>query len=221
MHKISQTAIIFANGQPCSKALVDILLSQHTEAIKVVLDGAIEHIESYKIIPDVWLGDFDHRLDEKKFLEQYPNLNIIHTPDQEYTDLEKAISWLIENKVKTVIILWATGKRLDHTVNNVVNIARFNPVLDKIILYDDYSVCIPLPKFFEQYFTQGSVISLLPLGEVKGIVTENLKYPLCNESLRLGYRNGTSNEVLSDGIVRIRYTVGDLLLVLENKLLSQ
>lgn len=216
MNKISQTAFVFANGEPCSQELVDKLLRQYPDALKMVLDGGIVHFEKYNLIPDIWMGDFDHYLDEKEIMAKYPQLKIFHTPDQEYTDLEKSLLWLQENCFKTVNILWATGKRLDHTLNNVVNIARFNLVFQKIILYDDYSVCMPLPKRFEGYFTQGTVISLVPLGTVTGIITENLRYPLFNENLCLGYRNGTSNEVVRDGLVRIDYQSGDLLLILEN-----
>jgi len=217
MNKTSKNAIIFANGQPCSQDLVNKILTQYTDAIIIVLDGAIQHVSQYNFTPDIWLGDFDHNLDEKRFLKQYPDLNILHTPDQEYTDLEKAILYLQEHGFRTVNILWATGKRLDHTINNVVNIARFNTVFQKIVLYDDYSVCMPLPKHFEQYFIKDTVISLIPLGIAKGIITKNLKYPLNNEHLQIGYRNGTSNQVLEDGIVCISYVEGDILLVLEKE----
>lgn len=217
MNNIIYHAIIFANGEPCSQELVQRIFKRYADAKKIVLDGAILHISAYDIVPDLWLGDFDHNLNEKHILQHYPNLEVIHTPDQEYTDLEKALFWLQNHNCKNVHILWATGKRLDHTVNNLFNLARFRTVFDTITLYDDYSVCMPLPQQFEQYFTQGTVISLVPVGSVSGIITENLKYSLNDEMLCLGYRNGTSNEVLQDGLVRIMYKSGDLLLILENK----
>ena len=43
--------------------------------------------------------------------------------------------------------------------------------------------------------------------------TKNLKYPLHNESLIIGYRTGSSNEVLTDGIVIIEHQEGDLLIM--------
>ena len=45
------------------------------------------------------------------------------------------------------------------------------------------------------------------------IITKNLKYPLQNESLNLGYRSGNSNEVIEDGIVIIEHNSGDLILM--------
>jgi thiamine pyrophosphokinase len=217
MNNIQKNAIIFANGEPCSRHLVSRILAQYPDAVKIVLDGAIEHVPKYNFIPDIWLGDFDHTLDESEILKQYPELTIIHTADQEYTDLEKAVLYLQEHTFKTVNIVWATGKRLDHTINNTVNIARFSSVFEKIVLYDDYSVCMPLPKHFEQHFIKDTVISLVPLGIAKGIVTKNLKYPLSNEDLQLGYRNGTSNQVSEDGLMCITYTGGDILLILEKE----
>jgi thiamine pyrophosphokinase len=70
-----------------------------------------------------------------------------------------------------------------------------------------------LPQKFEKWFTKGSILSLMPVGTVEGISTQNLKYPLQNESLILGYRNGNSNEVLADGLVCISHAQGDLLLM--------
>ncbi|MCS7076530.1 MAG: thiamine diphosphokinase [Bacteroidia bacterium] len=214
---VKNTAIIFANGEPCSYELTSELLCTHSNAIKVVLDGAIAYVNTYSFMPDFWIGDLDHKLDTSDILKMYPQIKIIHTPDQNYTDLEKALYWLQEQKIQHVHILWATGKRLDHTLNNVVCIARFNVVFESITLYDDYSVCFPLHKTFEGYFSKGTVMSLIPLGKVEGITTQNLKYSLNDENLVLGYRNGNSNEVLQDGVVRISYVRGDMLMILNRK----
>ena len=54
---------------------------------------------------------------------------------------------------------------------------------------------------------------LIPIGDVEGITTQNLFYPLRNEQLSIGYRTGSSNHVTQDGIVKIEHTEGDLLLM--------
>jgi thiamine pyrophosphokinase len=43
-------------------------------------------------------------------------------------------------------------------------------------------------------------ISLIPIGHVR-IHSENLFYPLKNDSLTIGYRTGSSNHVTNDGMV--------------------
>ena len=57
----------------------------------------------------------------------------------------------------------------------------------------------------------------MPLDRCEGIQTIGLKYPLDNESLELGVREGASNEVISSP-VRISVKKGCLLLfVVKNK----
>jgi thiamine pyrophosphokinase len=43
-------------------------------------------------------------------------------------------------------------------------------------------------------------ISLIPIGHVTGIHSENLFYALQDESLTIGYRTGSSNHVIKDGV---------------------
>jgi thiamine pyrophosphokinase len=67
---------------------------------------------------------------------QHP-IEIVHTPDQNKTDLEKAFDYLYERKIAAVNVVWATGKRTDHTITNT-NIVRYREKLEIVIL-DDHS----------------------------------------------------------------------------------
>ena len=53
----------------------------------------------------------------------------------------------------------------------------------------------------------------MPIGEATGITTKNLKYSLYSETLKLGHRNGSSNEAIEDGEVHISYQTGDMLIM--------
>jgi thiamine pyrophosphokinase len=44
----------------------------------------------------------------------------VHTPDQSKTDLEKAFDYLYERKIAAVNVVWATGKRADHTIQTLI-----------------------------------------------------------------------------------------------------
>jgi thiamine pyrophosphokinase len=76
------------------------------------------------------LGDFDRGFDPEIYkTSQYP-IEIIHTPDQNKTDLEKAFDYLIERKIPAVNVVWATGRRADHTITNLTtNITRYRNLL--------------------------------------------------------------------------------------------
>jgi thiamine pyrophosphokinase len=205
-----EPALIIANGASCQLELLGQLLEW--SPLVVVLDSAIERVISLDIKVDVLLGDFDRDFDPEVYkTKQYP-LEIVHTPDQNKTDLEKALDYLIERKMPAVNIVWATGKRADHTITNLTNIVRYRDLI-KIVILDDHSKIFLLPNKFEKWYTAGTPISLIPIGVVKGIHSQNLVYPLANDTLTIGYRTGSSNAVASDGLVTIEHSEGDLLLM--------
>ena len=205
-----EPALIIANGAACNNELLGQLLEW--SPLVIVLDSAIERVLELGIKVDVLLGDFDRDFDAEKYKEaQYP-IEIIHTPDQNKTDLEKAYDYVIKRNIPAVNVIWATGKRPDHTLNNFSTLVNYSTKL-KIVILDDYSKSYLLPNKFCKWFTKNSIVSLFPLGSVNGITTSNLKYALKNESLQIGYRSGTSNCVLEDGTVTITHATGDLLLM--------
>lgn len=205
-----EPALIIANGASCSFELLGQLLEW--SPIVVVLDNAIERVLQLDIKVDVLLGDFDGDFNPEIYKEkQYP-LEIVTTPNQDKTDLEKAFDYLIDKGHKAVNVVWATGRRADHTITNITNIVAYRNKL-KIVILDDHSKIFLLPNKFEKWYTANTPISLIPIGKVSGITTHNLFYPLQNEELTIGYRTGSSNHVAQDGIVTITHIEGDLLLM--------
>ena len=205
-----EPALIIANGESCNMELLGQLLEW--SPLVVVLDSAINRVLELGIKIDVLLGDFDRDFNPEIYRDlQYP-IEIIQTLDQEKTDLEKAFDYLIDRKIPAVNVVWATGKRADHTITNVTNIVRYQNEL-KIVILDDYSKIFQLPRKFQKWYPAKSILSLIPIGIVEGIHSENLEYPLKNDKLTMGYRTGSSNSVLNDGIVTISHSSGDLLLM--------
>ena len=205
-----EPALIIANGASCSFELLGQLLEW--SPIVIVLDNAIERVLHLDIKVDVLLGDFDDDFNPEIYKEKQFPLEIVHTPNQEKTDLEKAFDYLIEKGHQAVNVVWATGKRADHTITNITNIVSYRNKL-KIVILDDHSKVFLLPSKFEKWYPKNTPISLIPIGKVTGISTQNLFYPLHNEELTIGYRTGNSNHVAVDGIVKIEHLQGDLLLM--------
>lgn len=205
-----EPALIIANGASCQPELLGQLLEW--SPLVVVLDSAMERVMELDIKVDVLIGDFDRNFDPEKYQEEQFPIEIIHTPDQNKTDLEKAFDYLIARNIPAVNVVWATGKRADHTITNITTISKYRNIL-KIVLLDDHSKIFLLPKKFEKWYTANTPISLIPIGNVTGIRSSNLFYPLQNDTLTLGYRTGSSNHVTQDGIVTIEHEDGDLLLM--------
>ncbi len=139
-----EPALIIANGASCNIELLGQLLEW--SPLVIVLDSAIERVVELGIKVDVLLGDFDRGFDANYYKETQFPLEIIHTPDQNKTDLEKAFDYLIERKMPAVNVVWATGKRADHTITNLTNITRYRDLLKIVVL----AICRLIPTFHQQ-----------------------------------------------------------------------
>jgi thiamine pyrophosphokinase len=205
-----EPALIIANGEACSLDLLNQLLEWNP--IVMVLDGALQRVLELGIKIDIVLGDFDREHHPENYLAHQNPVEIIHTPDQNKTDLEKGIDLLLSRNHKAINVIWATGRRADHTINNITNLVRYQ---DKatLVIYDDYSKIYCLPKKFDKWYTKGTPISLIPVGIVSGITTTGLKYNLVQDELTIGYKSGSSNEAAEDGTISIAYEQGNLLMM--------
>ncbi|MEO1023161.1 MAG: thiamine diphosphokinase [Bacteroidota bacterium] len=197
-------ALIVCNGFPPSKPLLHQFVNPDTYLIGA--DGGAHHLLDAGFVPDIVIGDLD------SFSHHNPTgYTVIHDADQETNDLEKALNLAHKEAFRNVVVLGATGRRLDHSLKNLSVLQQCAPRFHDLIFVDEAFYIRLIPKAFETDIDPGAIISLFPIsGEVGGIQTEGLKYPLNNESLTNGLRDGTSNEAVESRI-RIRYTTGDLI----------
>ena len=206
-----EPALIIANGADCSDALLQQLMEWSPYVL--ALDGAVHLLLARKLRFDAWLGDFDSSegLDLETMASMGP-VERVHALDQDKTDLHKGIEFLIAKGHSAANILWATGRRADHTFNNMATLWRYHDQITLSIL-DDHSRVYPLFKQFKKWYPAGTQLSLIPVGYADGIHSKNLQYPLENHRLELPYSTGSSNQVLEDGFVEITYAEGHLLMM--------
>lgn len=204
-----QKGLILCNGQIPPKTLIRKYLDEQT--LFIAADGGGNIALEIGFVPEVIIGDLDS-FDGSK-LNKLINVQVIKDEDQETNDLEKALAWLLKNSaVVEVVILGATNKRLDHSLKNLSVMLQFNPQFKSLEMVDEYGRCFVLPKHFEASFEVATTVSLVPFsGKVNNIVTQGLKYPLKNESLAVGIRDGSSNEIVQERVV-ITHGDGDLLM---------
>lgn len=200
-----EPALIIGNGAECSYSLLKQLMEWCP--FIVALDGAYQRLLELQIKPDLVIGDFDS-IGEYK---EDPDTTYLKIDDQETTDLEKGINYLISNDFTDINLVWVTGRRLDHTINNISILCMYPE--SKIVVYDDNSRAFLLPKHYEKHYPKGDTLSLIPLGKVQSITTENLEFSLQSEDLEIGIRHGSSNKVKNSGLVKINHSFGNLLLI--------
>lgn len=173
----------------------------------IAADGGAVTAKKLNAVPDVIIGD----LDSYTVTGNEP-ARVIKEPNQESNDLEKALRYAKKEGAERVIVFGATGKRLDHTLKNLSVLRQFNHQFESILFRDSYSDIFLIESPFKKSLPIGTTISLFPLsGRVDGITTHGLKYPLRNESLENGVRDGSSNQTIKNNI-DITFERGDLLL---------
>jgi thiamine pyrophosphokinase len=201
--------LIIADGK---KPNIDIINKYVAQAQFIIAtDGAYDYLTDVNIIPNYVIGDMDSitkQIDD--------NVIIIKDEDQETTDLEKAINFVITLECNDVIVLGATGGRLDHTLYNLHLLKKYQNLLELTYIDNYFTILLPKDRSIKFAGKNGVLISLLSLSnKVVGISTVNLRYPLINEDLENGIRSGCSNEITAD-FAEISWHEGDLIVMIGN-----
>lgn len=198
---------MIANGEAPSHAL---FFSVYDEKKTVVaVDGGLRACQHLGISPHLIVGDFDSAPPELRAL--FPHAFQKHTPDQSKSDLEKTLEFLFSFPLQSVMVLGALGKRFDHTLANTCLLCRYP---EKVVFATENERCFALLPTCKLSCWIGQTLSLIPIGEVKGIATRGLKWELQQETLNIHFV-GLSNICLSTEI-SIHFQSGDLIACLEN-----
>lgn len=196
--------ILFLNGQAPAK----IPATKGFEKI-FCTDGAYNYLKNNGITPDVVSGDFD----SISTTEIPENVEVILTPDQNYTDFEKALMIIEARNYSEVHVYGSSGMEHDHFLGNLSSGLKFKEKLT-LIFFDDYSYYFFADKetYLEGY--KDRTISLYPFPVTKGIQTQGLLYPLNNEDLDLTLRVGIRNRAKEDKVL-ISFKEGNLLIFIK------
>jgi len=181
--------LIIANGKNPSKRKIIKLVSLGYNFI-ICADGGAEAAKKLNIKPDVIIGDLDSVSNET--LKYFNEVEVIQYRRQNDTDVEKCLKYAIRKKFTEVILVSATGDRLDHIICNLGIVIKFFQKIKIHIIHEENllscfnsSVKIPAAK--------GETISLYGFGEGCTITSTGLKYEMKNKLLVFGKNESTSN----------------------------
>lgn len=176
----------------------------------IAADGAADRLKQLGKRADYVVGDLDSVSSEIKTSLDAEHL--IYRPSQELNDLEKALMLCADLGVSHITLIGVTGKRFDHSLNNFSVLCRYFHRFEMEIV-DRHARYFLVDKEFSYSGKSGQTVSLLPLGKVEGITTRGLGFPLNNESLELGVREGCSN-VMTENDFSLQISSGVLLVVI-------
>ncbi len=185
----TRKSVIIANGDFVYN---DRIRKQIESAGRIVCaDGGTNHLVDIDITPDLILGDLDSIHPDT--LERFKSVEIIKDTDKFSTDTMKVINYEIAQGTKELLILGATGGRIDHTLSNLSLLTRYADII-KITIVDDHSETLFLKDSITFESVIGRKLSLMVLGGSSSVTTKGLKWELDGESQQFS-PFGISNEV--------------------------
>jgi thiamine pyrophosphokinase len=208
-------ALIIANGVMEKPPELSSYVSAST--LIIAADGGIHNCISLGIQPNVIIGDLDSMELEEIPIYREAGVEVIQYPThKDETDLELALQYAKKHEVSELIIIGGLGARWDMTIANILLISQPMFTGINIRLMDGTQELFLLQPGVQSvvHGHPGDTISLIPLtGEVSGVITDGLEYPLNDETLQFGTSRGVSNVLLTKQ-AQIYFQQGFLLCIL-------
>ncbi|HVR32124.1 MAG TPA: thiamine diphosphokinase [Acidimicrobiia bacterium] len=176
----------------------------------VAADSGLDHAELLGIRPDVVVGDFDSVSVEA--LERFDGPVERHPVAKDATDLELALRLAIARQPDRIVVIGGHGGRLDHFLANALVLTTVPAAIDVEWRAGGATIHVVRSRT-EVEGSAGATISLVPVGgDVHGVTTRGLRWPLTDATLTSGSTLGVSNE-FAERTAQIEVDTGTLLVV--------
>jgi thiamine pyrophosphokinase len=192
---------IFLNGELKAPEQISRLI-QPTDRL-VAVDGGLYSILRLGLTPDLIIGDLDSISPADLLPFQKAGVSILRFPPaKDQTDFELALEEVQKQSPARVFVHAALGGRFDQSLANLALVGADRYADMSILLVDGDDELFFIRSSSKIDGHPGDIISLLPwMGEVQGVTTTHLDYPLKNETLYPDRTRGISNVMNSDQAV--------------------
>lgn len=198
-------ALLISGGRQVSKELIE----KYIDRFIIVADGGARLLKKYDFQANLLLGDLDSIGDESLSYVEKNGIEIKKFPaKKDSTDTELALSYLVDEGYKDIIILGALGTRLDHELANLLNLKKLYKNGIRAKIEDDYNEVIYVEEgSYDFEKTNKKYFSLINASDKLNFSTKGLYYEV--ENLVIDYDNpsrAVSNEMISNkATIKINY----------------
>ena len=160
----------------------------------ICADGGYKHSKFLGVKPAVVVGDMDS-IGDNDYDGEIINLPI----RKDFTDSEVCIKYILLKHFEEVMMLGFTGKRQDHSLANMFLLKQFADAGTNAYIVDEHNEIRFTSNENTIYGKKGNIVSIIPVtGDLVGVTTCGLDYPLNDETLVFGESRGVSNIMTSN-----------------------
>ena len=189
----------------------------------VAADRGLDFFRETGLVPDLADGDFDSVSAEgKAYLDSLTRTRIMKLqPEKDDTDTQSALNLVIDQGARSILILGATGGRLDHFLGNLGLLTLGKQKGVKVALADEQNYICLVESGTRLYKDRqfGKYVSFFTVGgDVSGLTLKGFKYPLDGYDLTVADSGLTvSNEIAAE-TAEVTYDRGSLLMIMSRDL---
>ena len=215
MDSVKKRAVIAAGGEVSDDLALSLI---SPDCFLIAADRGLLFFAEHEIRPDLIVGDFDSVPQEqaRKYLEAHPDIEVrAYSWEKDYTDLEIAAVAAADLGYREIILLGATGSRLDHMVGALQTLSLLldrgcrGYLIDpcnRVTMHDE-SFTIPGETQW------GTYVSFFAWGgNVSGLTLKGFHFPLENGTLTSSGTLAISNQI-EETEARVCFESGRLLMV--------
>ena len=224
MRYSSIDTVIVSGGMIQEDFALDFLkkIQEERKGKKLVLMAADRGLDFFRkngITPDIADGDFDSlSVEGKKYLENLKDTEIIRLqPEKDDTDTQSTLNLAIAKGSEDILILGATGGRIDHLIGNLglLTLGKLKGVSVAIADAQNYICLVKSGTILSKAGQFGKYVSFFSAGEaVEGLTLKGFKYPLNNFCLTTADSGLTVSNEIRDDTAQITYDRGSLMMVM-------
>jgi len=188
--------VLVANG-PISWTEASAIVATAAKPL-IAADGGANHLGRIGLRPDAVIGDLDSISPGiRKFIGEE---RMIHRPDQDRTDLDKALGYAFDELGLTrLTVLGATGGRLDHAVGNLGLLARMALGDRLVFVAADHRILAVTGELILDA-EPGETWSFFTFDPAVRVTLEGVKWPIFETAIDLAGQPSISNEAVSDRV---------------------
>lgn len=180
------------------------LLSHVRNARFIAADSGMMHAAALRIVPELWVGDFDSSGSELTI--QYRDVPRDSFPaEKDATDGAIAIAKALERGATEIMLLGGLGGQADHATGILGQGLQLAQRRVRCVMTSGFEEAYPLlPGELLLDLPDTTRLSLIPFSDITGLDLHGVKWPLRNRNVPLGSTLTMSNVVTGPVQIKIQ-----------------